>query len=431
MRTLLAAALVGLAAVGCSKSHAQPASTPAVAVPSVAASHDDALALALAPLSGSSSADRAVSRLQASAQKNPQKVDLWILLGRAWIKKARESADPGFYAHADACAKVALEREPENLLALDLSAMVLLNGHEFEAARAVAQSIVDRRPDDPAAYGTLSDALLELGRFDEAAAAVQTMVDLKPNLPAYSRAAHIRWLQGDVPGAKAILRHAMDAGDARDPEPLAWVLVQAAQLFWNEGDYEGADAGYDRALATFSEFAPALVGKGQVALARGDAAGAVGYLERAYEASPLARTAWLLGDARAAAGDAKGSAEAYALTVREGRSDGRTLAEFLATKGRDAAEAVRLAREERRVRGGVYTDDALAWALYRKGDLAAAREASDRATALGTRDARLLYHAGAIRIAMGDAEAGRELVQRALALNPHFDVTGAAEAGRL
>ena len=37
---------------------------------------------------------------------------------------------------------------------------------------------------------------------------------------------------------------------------------------------------------------------------------------------------------------------------------------------------------------------------------------------------------GAIRIALGD-RAGRKRILEALALNPHFDVTGAAEARSL
>jgi len=56
---------------------------------------------------------------------------------------------------------------------------------------------------------------------------------------------------------------------------------------------------------------------------------------------------------------------------------------------------------------------------------------SERANRLGTQDARLLFHAGAIRIAAGDDRAGRRLVRQALDLNPHFDWAGAAEAQAL
>jgi tetratricopeptide (TPR) repeat protein len=389
--------------------------------------------LALAETKGTAAVDTALAAMRAAAVKNPRKTDLWIALGRAWIRKARESSDTGYYAHADACARIALELEPSNRLAQDLHAMVLLNDHKFEEARQASVAITALRDDDPVAYGTLSDALLELGRFDDAARAVQTMVDLKPNLPSYSRASYVRWLQGDTRAAKDIARHAMDAGgDSRDTEPLAWVLVQAGMIFWHEGDYEGADAGFDRALAAFAEFPPALVGKGRVAMAHGDAKRAAELFGRAYAVSPLAETAWLLGDARTAAGDTDGAKDAYGRVLDVGRkTDGRTLALFLATKDTDPARALHLAEAELRVRGDLYTDDTLAWALYRNGRFHEAEKAITRATGLGTRDARLLYHEGAIRIAVGATARGEKLVRRALELNPHFDATGAAEAAAL
>jgi tetratricopeptide (TPR) repeat protein len=428
--------LATLAVTGCRKADPPPAqakSTQASTVVATVDSHEIDSTLALAKTSGTSAVDTALATMREAAVKNPKKADLWIALGRAWIRKARESSDPGYYLHADACARMALALEPSNRLAQDLHAMVLLNDHKFEDARQAALAITEARNDDPVAYGTLSDALLELGRFDDAARATQTMMDLKPNLPSYSRASYIRWLQGDDAAAKEIARHAIDAGgDVRDTEPLAWVLVQASMIFWHEGDYEGAEAGFDRALASFPEFPPALVGKGRVAMARGDAKRAAELFGRAYGASPLAETAWLLGDARTAAGDIDGAKEAYGRVLEVGKkTDGRTLALFLATKNADPEHALHLAEAECHVRGDVYTDDALAWALYRNGRFPEAAKAIARATRLGTRDARLLYHEGAIHIAMGETGRGRELVVRALAMNPHFDTTGAAEAAAL
>ncbi|MCC6557305.1 MAG: tetratricopeptide repeat protein [Polyangiaceae bacterium] len=384
--------------------------------------------LALSDPGGDGAVDREIRGIQRQIAAAGQRVDPWILLGRAWVRKARESADPGFYLNADACAGVALDIEPGDRMSLDLRGLALLSAHRFADARDLAEQILAKDPDDAMAIGTLSDALLELGRFPEAAAAAQRMVDLKPNLPSYARASYMRWLQGDGRAAKSIIRLAIDARDPRDPEPGAWVLVQAAMLFWHEGDHDGADKGFDRALDAVSEYPPALAGKARVALATGDHARAIELIERAYRQSPLVETAWLLGDARQAAGDAAGAAEAYARVVRTGRqTDPRTLALYYATRDLEREEAVRLAEAERRVRDDIYTADTLAWALYRAGKIPEARAASDRAIALGTRDARLLYHAGAIRIAAGD-RAGAALVREALRLNPKFDVTGAAEA---
>jgi tetratricopeptide (TPR) repeat protein len=389
--------------------------------------------LALQPPHGSAPVDGAIASLEQAAEKNPGKGALWVLLGRSWVRKARETTDPGFYLNARAAADAALDIDPNDATALDLEGLVLLNEHRFEQARALAQSNADAHPQDPTAFGTLSDAELELGRLDDAARSAQAMMDLKPNLPSYSRASYLRWLDGDVEGAKHIVRLAIDSGgDRREPEPRAWVMTQAGAIFLHQGDYAGAEVGFDRTLEQMPDYPPALVGKARVALARGDGASAARLLERAYDASPLVETSWLLGDAWAMAGETTQAREAYARVERTGRQvDPRTLALFWATKDEHAAEALALAEAEKTVRGDLYTEDTYAWALYRNGRIREARSAIDRALAHQTPDARLLYHAGAIRIAGGDAAQGRRLVERALDLEPGFDVSGAAEARRL
>ncbi len=418
MRMMHVLAVIGLCAA-CSKE--PPAVTPA-APSTVEQTKVDPVAtspekkLALQRLSGSTAVDRAVDLAQAAVRRNPANLDLWISLGHTWVRKAREANDPGFYHNAKACADVVLRELPENKLALNLQALVLLNNHEFEAARALARKILERNADDAMAYGSLSDAELELGLYDDAARDAQTMVDLKPNLPSYSRASHLAWLRGDVKGAVDSVKRAIDAGrDPRNREPRAWVLVQAATIFLHQGDLDGADAGFDMALAWLPEFAPALAGKGRVAIARRDAVKAVDYLGRAYKESPLVETAWLLGDARALEGDKAGADDMYARVRSDGRkTDPRTLSLFLSSRGEAPDLALRLAEEEYAVRKDVYTEDAVAWALYRAGKVEDAKGRIAKARRLGTPDPRLVYHEGAIRMATGDKQ-GTKLVEQALA----------------
>jgi Flp pilus assembly protein TadD len=101
---------------------------------------------------------------------------------------------------------------------------------------------------------------------------------------------------------------------------------------------------------------------------------------------------------------------------------------FWADHGTRTADAVVIARDELARRTDVYGHDALAWALLADGDAAAARAESDLALALGTRDARLLYHAGMISAALGDDDRARDELRAALDLNPHFDPLQAARA---
>jgi tetratricopeptide (TPR) repeat protein len=406
------------------------ASSGASATPSTAAS---ARRLALAPTKEDAPVDRRIAALAKLAESHPRRADVFVELGRAWIRKARETSDPGFFLNAGACADVVLAESPNDKLALDLRAMVLLDHHEFREARDVARSILKDDPDAVSAWGTLSDALLELGELEEADRAAQRMMDLKPNLSSYSRVSYFQWLAGNTQAAIESARLAIDAGgDPHNAEPRAWVIVQAAMLFWHRGDYAGADAGFRQALEVVSAYPPALVGRGRVAMAEGDPAQAAAFYERAFRASPLVETAWLLGEARELSGDEEGARRAFAHAEKQGKtSDLRTLSLMYSSRNTDGDEALRLAEHERRTRGDIYTEDALAWALYRQGRWVDAKAAIGRARRYGTKDARLLFHEGAIEKALGQRAKGNELLAAALQLNPKFDVAGAAEARAL
>ena len=152
-------------------------------------------ALAFMPPGGTGPIDARVSRLQAEVRGAPG-ARAFVALGGAWIQKARNAADPGLYLNADACAALALARDPEAAGAHALRAAVHLDAHRFAAARAAAEDALRRAPDDLFALGVLADALLELGRYDDAAAATDRMMSLKPSLPAYARASYLLWLRG-------------------------------------------------------------------------------------------------------------------------------------------------------------------------------------------------------------------------------------------
>jgi tetratricopeptide (TPR) repeat protein len=412
---------------GCTQEHS-PTSMASAPMLSIRESRT----LCLATVAGDTQVEQGLRRAQAMARQLPDHAEYWVAAGRGWVRKARLSADPGFYLNVDGCAGEALQANPEFVPALELRGLVLMNNHQFESARALAEQILKRAPDSVIADGTLSDALLELGRYQEAAQAAQAQMNVHPGMAVNARAAHLNWLKGDTRSAKLFIRDALMDRNADDPESAAWTFVEAGMIYWHQGDYDGADAIFSEALKWVPDYPAALVGRGRVALARGQASAAIADLAKAQMRRPLVETAWLLGDAYTMAGDGEHARQAYGEAERQGRrGDKFTLALFLASKGEHVDEALRLLEEERRNRGGIYVDDAYAWALYRSGRFDEAQRFSAQALRLGTRDARLLYHAGAIEIALGDRASGRRLLTQALALNPGFDFTGAAEARKL
>lgn len=398
----------------------------------VASSPSRALCLAAVPRlfgGGDGSVGALVGERQRAVRANEGKSDLWILLGRAWVELARNSGDPGFYMHADACAQEVLEREPDNALALGLRGLALLNDHKFAEARDLANKMLARDHEDILTWGTLSDALLELGDVEGAEKAAQEMMDRKPCLPSYARASYLEWLRGDEAGALEAIRLAYDAGRGqKDHEPAAWVLSEAANIFWMKGDVDGALKGYEMALAEKPDHPAALVGKARCLIATDRAGEAVALLQQALDKAPLVDTAWWLAKAHEIQGDTVASERALARAIALGKSgDKRSLAVLLATLDRDVDLARKTIDDDNAHRGGVYADDALALVLYRQGDLAGARDVSARAVALHTPDPKLTLHRGVILAASGD-RAGRALIDDALARGLRFDPAAKALA---
>ena len=117
------------------------------------------------------------------------------------------------------------------------------------------------------------------------------------------------------------------------------------------------------------------------------------------------------------------------LSTANGVNTDLELALFDADHG-DPEAALRAARAEWNRRHSVHVADALAWALHVNGLDREAVTYSRRALSLGTRNAQFLYHAGMIELALGNTAGARDLLGRALAINPHFSVMHAPNAAR-
>jgi tetratricopeptide (TPR) repeat protein len=368
----------------------------------------------------------------AAARLRPDAPERWTATGQAWLALAQSSGDAGLFLQVRSCADAAQALQREFLPAAELHAAVLLDAHRFAAARDAADAILARDPDNLAALGIRSDALLELGQYEPAIEAARAQMRAFPGAAAQARGAWLRWLHGDVEGAKRLLVAALRGRDASTPEFNAWLWHEIAQVYWRSGDVDGADQLATMALSQWSRHAPALLLRARIALARQRSDEALS-LARASQASRATlESAVLIGDALAARGDAAAAESAWRDAERIGLAGDRLgLARLLAERDRDPARALNLIDAEAASRGGIALDDARAWANYRLGRCDAARAAIASATRLGTRDPALIYHDGAIAIACGAREAGRRRVAEALRLHPQFDPFAALEARAL
>ncbi len=402
--SFLAAGLVGLSA-GCQR--AEPVNLAAQAT-------SRACQIALAPGPERTDVDRKIAELQARIRQQPYDSRLALeQLGQQLVARARLTNDDGDYTLATNTAECLESRHPGDAAALLLRGHALHQLHRFREAEAAARLLVARRQ-YALDYGLLGDALMEQGRLMEAADAYQKMIDLKPFYQSYTRAAHLRWLKGDLEGAIDLIHKAIQAASPRDRESVAWAYTRLAAYELQRGQLESAERATEGALAYQPGYAPALLAQGRVLLARSRPVDAVATLQRAAAANPLPEYQWVLADAlRLAGNESEARSVEHDLMASGARSDPRTLALFLATRGQGVDTALALTERELLQRADIFTHDARAWALAAAGRIDEAQAEMTRALAENTDDARLFLHAGLISASAGRPEDARRWLEKA------------------
>ena len=351
--------------------------------------------LVLAPLPINKPIDQEIADQQKLIVNGSSSRPSFERLGWTFIKKARLSFDAGFYKLAEQCAacmETQASTGPDMLL---LRAHALQSLHRFAEAEAAARKLVGMR-DFPFDYGVLGDVLIDQGKVREGAAAYQRMVDLRPDLQSYARAAHVRWLTGDLEGAIELMNLATAAASPNDPEAAAWAFTRLALYQLQDGTTKHALESCASALTLQSDYAPAMLARGRILLAANRAADALVDLERAAKLNPLPEYQWTLADALTSAGNRDRAAAIESQLTARSTEDPRTVSLYLATRQQNLERALQLAQQELTNRNDVFTHDALGWALAAAGRATEAQQHINQALSEGTADPRLYFHAGVI-----------------------------------
>jgi hypothetical protein len=360
-------------------------------------------------------------------------------LAVAHAEQARLTFDVAGYDRASEAVERALSISPQNPATVRARAAIRVALHDFLGAATDARSVLAAVPDDAAALALLGDAQLELGSIDDARATYALLAEAAASPALDVRLARLAYLTGDPGEALRLARRALGAapGEATERAFYAYAVGEYARL---GGDAATARGAYELALSLRPDDLPALVGLARIEAFDGRTDAALDLLERAAAIAPQPEVLALTADLRRLGGDDVGADRAEA-TVRltadlaaasaRGRVFDRQLVQFGLDHGGPAAALLDDARLALDARSDASGHDLVGWAAYRAGRLDVAAAASEAALASGIRDARLLYHAGAIDRATGDEARGRQRLEAAIALGPALDPAEVAEARRL
>lgn len=194
-----------------------------------------------------------------------------------------------------------------------------------------------------------------------------------------------------------------------------------------------ARAAVDRAIEIDPDNLGALELEPRISIAEGDLVAATAAYEALIALTPAADLHGELAKLYTAAGRVEDAQAQIELGLELGRAqvglypaERRHLAEFFGTY--DPQLALRLAEEDLATRQDVGAYDTLAWALHQNGRSAEARGAAQQALTTGIQDAVVFFHAGMIESALGNTSDARTWLERALEINPEFDVVEARMA---
>ena len=327
------------------------------------------------PSSEFTNAEASIAYYRARLRQEPRDVKSRVALAQVLLQQARATGrETEYIPEAQRELDRALAESPDDYQALLLKASLLNTLHRFEEARDLSRSLIARHPRHAFPYGTLTDALVELGEYDAAVAASDSMLAIKPSLASYSRASYLRQLHGDSDGAIDAMRLAADAG-VHGRADRAWALYQLGTLYLDAAKPDTATYLFEGVLAERPDYAYAVGGLGQVALAKGDADDAIRHFTTAYGMAPRDAFQEGLAEAYALKGDDRRAAEALR-AVRAGLADARAMgervdmeeADLMLDHGIDVDRALEMARQEvERRPGHLHANETYAWALHKNG----------------------------------------------------------------
>ncbi|HJQ13132.1 MAG TPA: tetratricopeptide repeat protein, partial [Anaerolineales bacterium] len=306
--------------------------------------------------------------------------------------------------------------------------------HEFTPALELAQQVYEGNPSITEALVTVGDAQLALGNYAEAEAAYKELSEENATPPVLARLAAFEELKGNPQQALELMRHA--AGDALQAggtkEGVAWYVLRVGDIYFNMGQPKEAGRYYEAALRVFDGYHLALAGLGKVRAAQGKYEEAIAYYQQASGIIPQPDYLAALGDLYSLTSQPEQAQIQYETVEYIGKLAelnkqiyNRQLANFYSDHDLHLEEALDLALAELESRKDIYGYDAVAWAQYKNGNFEEAQTSMKHAMALGTRDARLYYHAGMIEHALGNEDAARHFLEEAKAVNPYFSILDA------
>jgi tetratricopeptide (TPR) repeat protein len=278
------------------------------------------------------------------------------------------------------------------------------------------------------AKGLEADLYFQEGQYERAKAAYVRAIDEEPTWDNLARLAYFVATMGEFARADDLYARAEDELTAKEMRSYAWLELQRGLLDIARGRRDEALAHHHRADRAYSGDWLVAEHIAEAMAAQGNYQDAAKLYETLVARVPKPELRQALGELYTVMGDGDRAkplfdeAEAsYLESARRGEVHYyHHLADLYADAIKNGSDAVKWARQDIVLRENFATQSALAWALYRNGEVDAAARWMAEALSSGAKSAHLFHRASRIFTAAGRNAEGADYSVLAWEMNPHL-----------
>jgi tetratricopeptide (TPR) repeat protein len=391
---------------------------------------------------------------EARVRRDPGGAIGWRQLASAYLAAGRESDSQILAKKAEQAASKSLSiRISRNAGAAVILSEALLEQHRFSDALAACEQSLKIEPENDFAERTITDIYFEIGRYEEARNMIVKHPEWRDDSGGLALLARESEITGRTDIAIVQLQRAVELAESEADVPatsVSWFHVKLGDLLTRNGQFSKAEAEYAIALRESPRNWKAFSSVVRLRAQQSDHKGVLLYGQKLNEIAPMTDVVGLMEDASRALGDEQNAKRFAQMVLKMNQSaidagvsptsgidqnrvhtHDRMFSQYLADHNLMLPLAQHAASHDLANRKDIYTYDTYAWASFRLAEslsddtkkhvaIIESKQCIDKALALGTKDAKLLYHSGLIEQALGHSSVSKERMDEALNINPNL-----------
>ncbi len=346
--------------------------------------------------------------------KEEANIDGYYVLLNLYLQAVRENAQSKYFNNTLEILSI-LDTQTEienhnNPLSELIRIQILLAKHQFSEARKLTERLFLSSPENTQYLGLFFDSLVELGEYKEAERTLDAMLAIKPDNNAYTRAAYLREIYGDLEGAIELMERSILNGSLH-AENQAWNYSELGRL-WKSIDPAKSIASFQKGIQIYPNHFFSSLGIAKNAYDPQDISKALSLYEKILSNQPLPEVATQIGDIYFINGSQEKSEIYYRLVeigyenIQQAGTDvSLEKSRFLLERSRNLSIALELAREAYKKQPNIFAADNLAWAYALNGDNDKALEYREKSLVTGSKSPTILYHSDVILLNKSKDEA--------------------------